>query len=176
MKNKLMAVVGSVALFVSAGSVLAQSDSANHYYNGENKFGGIVDLQGTVKIGGTTLTATAALLNQAATMVDGSANIATVSYNTAATSMVLSASYNTYLVNVSGLANAGSNVLSLTGVYPIGCEWTFVGKGQTNNFYIADSAGAVDVGAGVICGSNDTVRLKAIATNLLVRVGGVSDN
>ena len=175
-KAMLMAAAMTV---LSAGQVLALNERGDFTRWGEN------DFQGTVKIHGVELTSTAAELNimdgvtATAAGINRAANISagqralTVTNGQAIT---LSASNVVVALTSQGGADGTTNTVTIATPYPVGYEFTFrVTSGSTNLVTIADSTTVLSLGAAVVLGATDTLKIYTAATNEAVKIS-TSDN
>lgn len=118
MKSKFSRLFIGLLVIVSMLSIKAEAlqDASDYLFNGIHVYdvGGVLDVKGTLKIGGTTVTATAAQLNAAAsgTVTNGVLNPSIVSNNVLvvnASNIVAQSSTVTAMSATSVIANLVSN-------------------------------------------------------------------
>lgn len=149
-----------------ASMVYAGTDVHNTLYTGVN------DFQGTLKIDGTTVTATADEINSAADM---SARITTASVTNGET---LTLSANTPVIEITGINNNDddTNTITLGRPYPANVEFTIiVNSTSTNLIKITNNTSVVALGSDWIGDNTDTIVLYSLSTNSIVKLSS-SDN
>ena len=168
-----------IVLALSASVALALTERSPMKYTAKH------DVK-ALTISGTAVTATAAELNimdgvtataaEINTAADVSARIGTltVANNTTSTLSVAVTHYN---VTGSGSANLITNTWVIAQPYPLGGEWTFALTSASSNLVkLADSTTVMALGSDAELGPTDTIRLRAIATNEMVKLAGPNNN
>jgi hypothetical protein len=179
----VVAILGVLAIPCLAW--MADRDDVEH--TGRHIFTeqGSVDLRGTVKVGGTTLTSTAAELNivdgvtATADEINGAADLSARLSSTSKTngaSLTLSASTPVVVLTGIGSANNATNTITLATPYPLYQTFTLtVASGSTNLIKLADSTTVLSLGSDWIGGPTDSLTILTTATNKAVKLAS-SDN
>jgi hypothetical protein len=184
--TNLLAVVAILGvLAIPCLAWMADRDDVEH--TGRHIFTeqGSVDLRGTVKVGGTTLSSTATELNlldgvtataaELTAAADLSARVTTASLTNGA-ALTLSASTPVVVITGIGGANDTTNTVTIATPYPLYQTFTLtVASGSTNLILLADSTTVLALGSNWLADGTDTLTFFTTATNAAVKLSA-SDN